>query len=533
MRIVWLGVVFILGSLLWSVPNVQASVGVNNLTVRTELHLDGTVQVSQEIILAGSSTLDWQIFSNLRHLTVTADGAQLPNSQLRQSKHGTSTRLESKRTTASRWQISYQGTGNLIRHNDRDQFFFKIFQEPGVLIGQTQVTFTLPVDVSQTEQQLLGGNIYTIGGVIDANSRVLDAKTISYQAGYASPRGLMTVSASWPKSVLQLNRAQEARLALSNLDSLPWIFLGISLPLAALIVLSILIIRQRRQDSVKIDPGVTEPPADLSPMIVGVLVNKKIYPEEIVALLVDLCYRGYLVIIKNGEDYFFGKRRPPDQYLQLWERNILEQVLPTLETKISNEQIVKTHRQILFSPPIHDAFNDIYEVITKHQYFVENPHLTRIRAKLIALFFYFVSVAGLIWTVVSDTTPYFLIPLVGTIALSWLIIHLTSQLTHYTVSGLEQRSRWLSFSQFLGDPSPIDPAMARNRTFERFLAYAIVLGKTAEWTNRFEQSSSTIVAPDWLVASQAMDAGALGRELVGFVSQTSELLANLRGPMVN
>jgi hypothetical protein len=268
-------------------------------------------------------------------------------------------------------------------------------------------------------------------------------------------------------------------------------------------------------------------------MIVGVLVNKKIYPEEIVALLVDLCYRGYLVIIKNGPDYFFGKRKPPDQNLQLWEKNILEQVLPKLETKISNAEILKTHKQALFSPLVHDAFNDIYEIVTQHQYFVENPHLTRIRYKLIALAFYFASVVGLVWTAVTDITPYLLIPLIGTIILSWLILRLTARLTSYTIIGLQQRSAWLSFSEFLSDPTPIDPTMARNQTFEKYLAYAIALGKTEQWTNRFEQSSSTIVKPDWLVAYQELDAGALGGELVEFVSKTSKLLTTLRGPLVN
>lgn len=532
LRRVILALIMLSGGLLFA-PSASAAVGVSQLTVEAELQPDGSVTVSQELVLAGASMLDWQVFSNPRHLVVTVDGVLLPNNQLRTSRHGVSTRLSSKGANGSRWRLTYQTTGNLIRHNDRDQFFFKVFQEPGVTINQTQVTFNLPEHSAQTEIQSLSGNAYAIGGVLGATSEVTGAKTITYSADYAGPKGLMTISASWPKSILQLDRFQEMRLALSNLDSLPWIILGVSLPLMALIVLLILTVRQRRQDAVKIGPEVSQPPAEISPMIVGVLVNKKIYPEEIVALLVDLCYRGYLVIIKNGPDYFFGKRKPPDQHLQLWEKNILEQVLPTLETKISSDEIAKLHRQALFSRPVHDAFNDIYEIITQHQYFVENPHLTRIRYKLIALGFYFASVVGLVWTAVGDITPYLLIPLIGTIILSWLILRLTARLTSYTATGLTQRSRWLSFSQFLGDPNPIDPKMARNQTFEKYLAYAIALGKTAEWTNRFEQSSSAIVKPDWLVAYQELDAGALGRELVEFVSKTSKLLTTLRGPLVN
>lgn len=514
-------------------PKGRAAIGVSSLTVKAELQLDGTVTVNQEIVLVGSSNLDWQLFSSPRHLAVSADGQTVSSKQWRLVSDGASTRLISKELAASRWVLSYQTAGNLIRHNDRDQFFFKVFQEPGVAVNQTQVTFTLPAHAASTEIQSLTGNAYAIGGVLGATSEVTGAKTITYSADYAGPKGLMTISASWPKSILQLNRFQEAKLALTNLDSLPWIILGVSLPLVALVVLLFLIVRQRRQDRVLLGPIVSQPPTELSPLIVGVLVNKKIYPEEIVALLVDLCYRGYLVIIKNGPDYFFGKRKPPDQHLQLWEKNILEQVLPKLETKISASEITAFHKQALFSLPVHDAFNDIYEIITRHQYFVENPHLTRIRYKLIALTFYFASVVGLVWTAVSDITPYLLIPLIGTILLAWLILRLTAKLTRYSATGLAQRSAWLSFSQFLGDPKPIDPAMARNQTFEKYLAYAIALGKTAEWTNRFDRSSSRIVKPDWLVTYQDLDADALGGELVEFVSKTSKLLTTLRGPLVN
>ncbi|MCR4277926.1 MAG: DUF2207 domain-containing protein [Candidatus Berkelbacteria bacterium] len=523
----------VLAGMLLIAPGARATVGVNSLKIDANLGLNGSVTVKEEIVLAGSSVLDWQVFSNLRGLVVSANGERVPNSQLRFAKKGTSTRLVSNSLASTKWELSYKTTGTLIRHNDRDQFFFKVFQEPGVTINEIQLTFSLPESSTQTETQTLSGNVYAIGGVIGASSELTGSRTITYNADYAGPKGLMTISASWPKSILQLNRVQEAKLALLNLDSLPWIILGVSLPMAALFVLLFLSIRQKRQDRVKLGPMVSQLPSELSPMIVGVLVNKKIYPEEIVALLVDLCYRGYLVIIKNGPDYFFGKRKPPDQHLQLWEKNILEQVLPKLETKISNADILKSHKQVLFSPMVHDAFNEIYEIITQHQYFVENPHLTRIRYKLIALCFYFASVVGLVWTAVSDITPYLLIPLIGTIILSWLILRLTANLTSYTATGLAQRSAWLSFSQFLSDPNPIDPAMARNQTFEKYLAYAIALDKTAQWTYRFEQSSSTIVKPDWLVAYQELDAGALGGELVEFVSKTSKLLTTLRGPLVN
>ncbi len=502
---------------------------IDSLLLQATLQTSGNIGVSQQLKLGAKSQLSWEVFSNIKGLTVRADGVELAKNKisLRKKSNGL---LISSNVTARDWEINYTTTSTLIRHNDRDQFFFKVLDTPGVTINQVTAQFNLGQSV---DPQLFVGNVYAIGGIIGARSSTVSGKIITYTADLVGPNALMTLNASWPKSVLNLSRNQEIRLALSNLDGLPWLVLGASLPLAALIILVVLIVRQRRQDRVTIDPTVNRPPADLSPMVVGVLVNKKIYPEEVVALLVDFCRRGYLLIIKKDAKYYFGQRRLPDQHLQPWEKNILEQVVPNLGVKISTEEISEINKQTLFSPPIRSAFNEIYEVITQHQYFVENPHITRIRYKLVALGFYFASVVGLIWTAATNSTPYLLIPLVGTIILSWLIIKLTAQLTHYTPNGLRQRSAWLSYGQFLGSADPIDPTMARNQTFENYLPYAIVLGKTAEWGQRFDRSSATIIQPDWFISFKELNAGQLADELVEFISQVSKLLTSLRGPLVN
>jgi len=512
-------------------PRAQATVvGIDNLSVQASLQVDGTVAVSEQLSLVGPSPLDWVVLSRLKSLVVTADGKIVPGSEIKTNRSSSSEQISSKTISAKTWQIDYITTSNLVRHDNRDQFFFKIFETPGVSVGQIEATFSLPQGV---DRSMLTGNVYAIGGVVGADQTVTNDREIDYKADFAGPNGLMTINASWPNTLLKLSPWQEAKLTLSTLDALPWIVLGVALPLATLLVLAVLSWRQRRIDRIKIVGRIDQPPSALSPLIVGVLVNKKIYPEEIVALLIDLCLRGYLVIVKKGDDFFLGKRRLPDQFLQPWEAEILNTLLTGGDLTVSDKDLLAVNKQSLFSPEVRMAFEQVYQVITQSQYFTENPHLTRIRYKLIGLFFYFTSVVGLIWIAVTDATPYLIIPLGGTILLSWLILRLTNKLIHYSDTGNKERANWLAFANFLSDRSPLDPHLLRDQTFERFLPYAIVLHQTQAWASRFDQASTVRVRPDWFINYEEMTTATFVREITAFTGKVSKIIAGLRGPLVN
>lgn len=513
----------------FSAGTARAAVAIGNLAVNIDLQRDGTMEVTQQLMMSGRTTLNWQVFSNTQNLTVSADGTEVSGNEIKIVDRGQLRQISSKTLVAKNWQLNYTTTNGLIRRDNRDQLFFKIFQEPGMTVAQTVVTFGLPENV---DRKLLSGNVYAIGGVTDS-TYVLNNSFITYRASLAGANSLMTVNASWPKSVLQLSSYQEARLALSNLNFLPWIVLGVSLPVTTLIVLLVLLGRQRRQDKAVVNEVADRPPSNLSPLIVGVLVNKKIYPEEIVAMLVDLCQRGYLVIVKKNDEYFLGKRRLPDHFLQTWESNILEQILPNADTTVSDKDLLSLSKQSLFSPAVRDAFAEIYGIITKEQYFAENPHLTRVKYKLIGLGFYFVGTVGLIWTAVTNATPYLLIPLSGTIILSWLILRLTPKLIQYTPHGNAERQKWLMFANFLAQAQPMDPQLVRNHSFERYLPYAVALNKTLEWARRFDESSSAIVRPEWFISYQDLKTADLAGELVEFTGKISKMLTGMRGPLVN
>ncbi|MEX1052045.1 MAG: hypothetical protein WEC83_01500 [Patescibacteria group bacterium] len=518
----YLGQALVVIGLILCPLSARAAAPITALDIAVNLEQAGIITVTQAIEYSVPQQLHWTLFSPARGITATADGKFTDS---RTSRDGGNTVVTAK-VVARNWQLQYQTPSNLIRHNNRDQLFLKIFDQPGAIIYTTTVTFTLPTDNPDSG---LTGNLYAIGGVEDPQTDASRPNQLTYSAGFVGPAALLTISANWSKDVLALSPVEEARLAFYQLDAAPWLALGVLLPLASLIVLARLLLAQRRSEQV-VGAINQKPPSALPAIIAGVVVRKKIYPEEIAALIIDFCQRGYLLVVKRSQTYYLVRRKPADNQLQAWERQIIEELLPEQDkTATAHYQL---DSQSLYSPRVRGAFNSIYQIVTNQGYFTENPHQTRITYKLFALFLYFASAGGMIWLAISAGSPYLILPLAGTIIVSQLIIRASPRIAHYSAAGIIERQKWLAFSNFLAETKPLPFEMARNHTFEKYLPYAVALDKTLPWAKRFDYSSITIVKPDWFVAYEDSSTVEFAKEISAFVKEIAAGITTLRGPLV-
>jgi hypothetical protein len=172
-------------------------------------------------------------------------------------------------------------------------------------------------------------------------------------------------------------------------------------------------------------------------------------------------------------------------------------------------------------------------VITSQGYFAENPHLTRVRNKLIALLIYYASAGAMIWVAIVAGSPYLILPLVGTMVVAQLIIKLTPQLANYSPKGTRARGEWLSFTDFLKTNKPLPFEAAQNHSFEKYLAYAVATDCHLAWARRFDLSSVVILKPDWFVSYEDSTTVEFAKEIAGFVSEISDGVTSLRGPLVS
>lgn len=517
--------------LLLATPKAQAqsATPVRLLNIDVRLAATGSLTVTQEITFFAPSYLQWSVFGTVNDLAVTADGLALASNEVKVATQDQENRVSSSAKSGLTWTLRYQTTSQLIRSDERDQIYLPILKEAGTSVSNLRITFQLPEGVSGDG---LAGNLYAIGGVNEPDTTTDGQRNVTATLQEAGPKAIVTLSAHWPTTLLRLSPIQELRLALANLEVLPWLTLGLFLPLISFLILIRLLVKQRRQDTL-IAPAQIAPPEPLSPLIVGALVDKKIYPREIVAMLIDLCRRGYLVIVKKSGQYSLSQRKPLDTGLEPWERDILEALFPIANAKVTPEQVSQVNRQSLFNPKIRQAFTDMYDIITAKGFFTENPHQTRVRYKLSALTFYFLSVIGAIWIAISGATPFLLLPVAGTMIACRLIILYSPSLVHYTPTGKKARATWVSFGQYLAQPEPLPLEDSRNHAFEKYLGYAIALGQTKGWARRFDLSNIVIVKPDWFISYEETTTAQFASEIEEFNSAISKLLTEMRGPVVS
>jgi hypothetical protein len=499
------------------------------LEINAVLQKNGSLSVTQTLDFANTAELSWPLYSDALDLQVSADGRKLGAAALRRAKSGEVTLVSAPGQTGTKWQLSYRTNSLIIRSKERDQLYFQVLRESGFSVEYFTASFRLPEEASGGG---LVGNLYGIGGIGSAVTTKVDEQELLFQAGNVGPRAILTMNAHWPKSVLKLGLFQELRLAFEDLEVAPWVGLAVLLPLLALAVLWRLIRRQRRYEAgtIAVRP---EPPAALSPLIVGTLVDKKVYPKEIIALLIDVCQRGYVVIVKKSGQYYLSQRRQFDENLEGWERDILEALFPVANTKLTEQTMRALNRKSLFNPKVRRAFGSIYEAVTAKSFFAENPHTTRVRYKLFALSLYFLSVIGAVWIAVTGSSPYLLLPLAGTMLVCRLILKLTPTLVRYTPMGLQARKDWLAFRSYLSVRKPLPLEAARNRIFEKYLAYAVALGVTVDWAKRFDLSEIVILKPDWFVSYEESSTAQFAQDIEDFSRSISELLTEMRGPLVN
>jgi len=502
---------------------------VPDLTVRAELRRDGRIDVSQEIKYYSPSQLNWQILTDIQGLRIQADERWLGEDSYRLERQANGYRLSSE-TVASVWRLTYQTKTTLIRGSNQDRLYLMLFNEPGFEVGRVKIIFRVP-DTLKGEG--LYGNLYGIQGVVQPTTSLTAPNELTYRLDSAGAKAIVTINANWPKHILRLSLWQEFKLYLRSLELVPWLFLGLFLPLSVLVLLLRLTRRIKEGETEEIQP-VNKLPSALSPLLVGVLVRKKIYPEVIVALLIDLCRRGYLMIIKKSGEYFLAQRRELDNGLIAWERDIISEIFPELNKKISRDQMLTLNKQ-LYSPTIRRAFGQIYDVITDAGIFAENPHWTRVKYKLIALAFYFVAAIGTVWVALTGAASLLLIPLSGTMLICYILLRLTPRLVRYTPEGLKIRKEWLGFAAFLSKEEPLPATAARDKTFEYLLPYAVALDCSKEWAKRFDAGSTVIITPDWFMGfgMSSPSTSQFVAELIAFADSVSKLITNLRGPAVN
>ena len=405
-----------------------------------------------------------------------------------------------------------------------DELRAPVLDTPGIFMDEFVVTLILPEAVAdKVNYEILG-----IHGVDSTESFVSDPKTIVFKAFGVGPSATISIIAKLPKGVITYSLADNALFNLRQLGAEQWIFLGLLIPLLAIIVMTLAVIKQIVSDKVDIpDKEIDAPPMALPPALVGALYRQKVTSREIAATLIDLAIRGNIYIMDRERDFAFAKNNF-DRRLISYEKILLSKIFN--EHVFSNkEDIEKRINDHLYSKKISLFTSGVYNLATRLGYFKTNPQQIHSRYRLAGLLILFVSLIGFLSSFTLTDYPYLSFIWIGLMITSLVVTSVAQKIPMRAPLGREALSNWLAFRRFLSSKEKIPFSLDNIQSFEKYLPYAMVLDCEVAWAKRF--SESTFAVPRWFISDKnGFSLQDFCLSLFPIVSYISRSLASVREP---
>ncbi|MBU0706030.1 DUF2207 domain-containing protein [Patescibacteria group bacterium] len=241
-----------------------------------------------------------------------------------------------------------------------------------------------------------------------------------------------------------------------------------------------------------------EAPDDLTPAEMGTLYDEKADIKDIIAAMIDLCVRGYLVIkvlpkaqghIFKQDDYELQKTekpKPGDKGLSKFESKLLRAIF-------GNGDIRKISAlKNKFYTHIPDLTSSLYDGLVEKGYFPKNPNSIR----------GFYLTKGIVLIFVSFWFVPFMIILVGgllpySLAINGLLsIMFFPFMPKKTTKGVAAYEHTLGFKTYIETAEKARLKFQENEnTFYKVLPFAMTLNIADKWSNAFKGVFQQ--PPDW------------------------------------
>jgi hypothetical protein len=247
-----------------------------------------------------------------------------------------------------------------------------------------------------------------------------------------------------------------------------------------------------------------DPPDQLPPGMMGVIVDESSHQHDLAATIVDLAVRGYLKIVETERPgLIFGKNPDYDlvkvkEYvgdaaLRPYEREVLDVVLGG--TGITSLYGLKqTH---LLNLKMKDINAKLMADCVAGGYFPESPLKARAKYLTVAggLFFVFIMMFR-----IGLGSPAWIVSIGVTSA---IIALFGWQMPRRTPKGVAAREHALGFKDYLATAEKYRLQWQETENvFEKYLPYAMAFGIVGKWTKAFENTA--VAQPTWYVGRPGM-----------------------------
>lgn len=234
-----------------------------------------------------------------------------------------------------------------------------------------------------------------------------------------------------------------------------------------------------------------EPPSNLSPALVGSLVDERVDVRDIIATIIDLAHRGYLVIeegqtegvfgIGKGRTFSFKRTDKTLDSLRAFERRLMDRIFSG-----SMERSLDSLRNSFYAT-IPALQQDLYRDLVSEGLFPTAPESVRRRWGIISFLLFGLSFLVFFFAVSEETAQGgMLLCLPISLALSGIVaLFFSNVMPAKTRKGAEEAAKWKAFYQYLRNLENYGTVTQAAVRFEEFLPYAVAFGVERSWVRRF------------------------------------------------
>jgi hypothetical protein len=246
-----------------------------------------------------------------------------------------------------------------------------------------------------------------------------------------------------------------------------------------------------------------EPPSDLPPGLVGVLIDEKADLRDITATLFDFARRGLVSLEAKGQSAFTSALilKTQGKLPAGWrdhEKVLFSSVFDPVSPQPCN--LNSMPRDFFLQLPNIEAA--MYEEAVKEGLFAASPGSTRSSYKNAGISFLVVGmtlgIAALIFG--GSLSPLAVGPALPVALFGLGLLLMSPHMPARTRKGAEEAAKWQAFQKYLSNIQHYKDVATVADQFERYLPYAIAFGLERRWITAFAKApnAATVQAPGWL-----------------------------------
>lgn len=442
-------------------------------------------------------------------------------------------------------EVQYQGEsiGSVFNFGEeQDTLTYQVYNKEQVTIENLQVVINLPRSITNPNSAIARhfGDI----DVDTAINPIITSQKINFNAKNIQPNSTYSIELILPKEIVRPNIVNQT---LTNIESIPasyWIAISLILPLITLTILVFYVWLARKNwvKSMPTDERDT-PPDDSRPAEVSVIINGRVTSRSIAATLLNLAIQDFIYISQSPNGYSFGKRKPVDlsilkdkqktKPLTSYEAIILDKIFTRGANKSTDSDIAFRIGHHIFSHKIARAYLEIYESVVRKGWLIGDPQKKFRRYKILAFAVIITSAIGYILSIFFGPTDNL------TYIAGWAGVFLSGILMYQIVPFMPKRTKtgdnaykeWMKFKNFLSSKKQIssESVSTAQKTYEKYLPYAIIFGVEVEWTERFMHLP--FFEPEWYRSKKNIDQfEEFANSIFPIIGQVAKNLSKAREP---